>query len=195
MRKLLPSIVFNAVVPFLVYILLRPYMNGDVPALAIAAGVPAVFTIVVFLWRKRVDVIGVVAVAAYVIVLVISLLAGGSSLVLKLNDAVLTGPLGLICLASLVVGKPLHLVLHEFLARRKGTEVSDQARKGSAVITGLVGAMLTVHALVLLFLALSLSTESFLAVSRIVGLSIIGVGGAAILWYRRRLVSLPARRS
>jgi hypothetical protein len=195
MRKLLPSIVFNAVVPFLVYLLLRPHLAGDVPALAIAAGVPAVFTIAVFLWRKRVDVIGVAAVAAYVVVLVISLLAGGSPLVLKLNDAVLTGPFGLICLASLVVGKPLHLVLHEFLARRKGTEVTDLARKGSAVITGLVGAMLTVHALVLLFLALSLPTESFLAVSRIVGLSIIGVGVAAILWYRRRLVSLPARRS
>jgi hypothetical protein len=195
MRKFLPSIAFNAIVPFLAYVLLRPYVDGEVAALAIAAGVPAVFTIVVFLWRKRVDVIGATAIAAYVVVLLISVLAGGNPLILKLNDAVLTGPFGLICLASLVIGKPLHVVLHEYLARRKGTEISDRTRKGSTVITGIVGVMLTLHALVLLFLALSLSTESFLAVSRIVGLSIIAVGVAAIFWYRRRLVSLPAKRS
>ncbi|MEV4318516.1 VC0807 family protein [Actinocrispum sp. NPDC049592] len=194
MRKLVPSIAFNAIVPFVVYLLVRSHVDSEATALAIAAGIPVLFTAAIFIWRKRIDPIGAVAVVAYAIVLALSILSGGSPLLLKLNDAVLTGPFGLICLASLVVGKPLHLVVHEFVARRKGTEVSPFVHKAAPVITGIVGTMLTVHALAMLFMAILLPTETFLALSRVVGIAIIAAGVGALFWYRRR-VSLPATRS
>jgi hypothetical protein len=186
MRRFIPSIALNLLVPLLAYVLLKPHMT-DLVALAISSALPLVFTVVEFLWHKRIDPIGVIAIVGYVVVLTISLLSGGSPLVLKLNETVITGPVGLLFLGSLAVGKPLHLVIHQIIARRKGVEVSERTRRGSVVITGVIGAMLTIHALVTLFLALSLSTGSFLALSRPVGWSIIGVGAAAILWYRRRL--------
>jgi FtsH-binding integral membrane protein len=56
-------------------------------------------------------------------------------------------------------------------------------------MTALLGTMLLLHALVLLALALTESTSTFLSVSRPVGWAITGAGVAALLWYRRRLRS------
>ncbi|TCO58726.1 VC0807 family protein [Actinocrispum wychmicini] len=194
MKKLLPSIVLNAVVPFLIYVLLRPHVDTDLVALAVASSFSAVYTIVMFVWRRRIDPVGAVAVVAYVVVLAISLLSGGNEFVLKVNDTLITGPVGVAFLVSVLAGKPLHLVIHQVVAKRRGLEVKPAVRRGSAVASLLIGATLTVHATVVILMALSLPTGEFLAVQRPVGLSIIGVGVAAIMWHRRR-VSLLARRS
>jgi hypothetical protein len=187
MRRLLPKILLNVAIPILTYFLVRPHVDSDTTALVAGFGFPVAFTLVMFMWQKRLDPIGAVAVAGYGIALLVSLLSGGNPLVLKLHEAILTGPLGVICLLSLVMGKPLHLVLHKYLARRNNTVITGRARRASVVITGLVGAMLVIHALVLLLLALSLPTGTYLVVSRPIGLSILAVGAGAIFWYRRRL--------
>jgi hypothetical protein len=196
MRKHIPSLVFNIVVPFVAYLLIKPYVDTETTALAIATAFPALFTIGTFIWKKRLDPIGAVALAGYIIALAIVLLSNGNPFFLKVNDVFVTGPVGVAFLISVAIGRPLHLVIHEFISRRKGTEVGPRTRRGSATVSLLIGAMLTIHAVVMIFLAVSLSTASFLAISRPVGLSIIGAGVAAILVYRRHLtkVSLPATR-
>jgi hypothetical protein len=186
--QLLLSLALNGGVPLLVYTLLRPHVGGDATALAVGAAIPVTVTLVRFAWRRRVDPIGVVAAAGFGIVLLVSLLSGGNVLVLKLQEAVVTGPLGLVCLVSVAVGRPLHLVVLRLLARRdpKWARATDPDRsRMSGVVTTIVGAMLVVHALVLLVLALTESTATFLAVSRPVGLSIIVAGVAVLMLYRR----------
>ena len=55
---------------------------------------------------------------------------------------------------------------------------------------------MVVHALVLLTLALSLPTQTYLEVSRPVGLSVLAAGLGSLFWYRnhrRREVAVPRR--
>lgn len=51
LRAVLPSVALNGVVPFLVYLLARPYLPGDAVALALAMAVPVVCTVGAFAWR------------------------------------------------------------------------------------------------------------------------------------------------
>jgi hypothetical protein len=193
MKKHLPSIALNVVVPLVLYMVLQPHVSSDFVALALASSFSAVYTLVVFAVRRKWDPVGAVAVVAYVIVLTISLLSGGSEFVLKVNDVFITGPVGVAFLISVLVGRPLHLVIHEFIAKKRGAEVHVRNRRAAVVTSLLIGGMLTIHATVVILLAVSLTTPEFLALSRPVGLSIIAVGVLAILGYRR--VSLRATRS
>jgi hypothetical protein len=190
-RRLLISLALNGAAPLLAYTLLRPHVGGDAAALAIGAAIPVAFTVVTFAWRRRLDPIGALAVLAYGIALLVLVLSGGNTIVLKLHDAVVTGPIGLLCLVSVAIRRPLHLVILRFLGRRDprlAAVARDPARRrASAVFTTLFGATFLIHFAALLALALVLPTSTFLALSRPVGLSIIAAGVASLLWYRNRL--------
>jgi hypothetical protein len=200
LRRLLPSIALNGGVPLLLYALLRPHVSSDVPALAIAGAVPVVLTVAEFGWRRRLDVFGVIAVVGFGVVLLVQLLSGGNALLLKLQDSIVTGPLGLVCLASVAVRRPLHLLVLRLLASRKPeltAVVHDRAwRRTSIVFTALVGGTLVAHALAILILAVTLPTTTFLVLSRPVGWAVLGVGAVSLFWYRNRLrnrrTSMPA---
>lgn len=185
-RRFLPSIVVNAALPFVAYSLLRNQIS-DFAALAAASAVPVVGTAVVFVVRRRLDPIGVVAAIAFLVALVVVVLSGGNEIVLKLQEAVVTGPLGLICLASVAVGRPLHAVAHRLAARRNPRLALNHRHRTSMIVTTVVGATLVVHALALLVLAVTVPTGTYLALARPVGLPIIAVGLGWIAWYRHRL--------
>jgi hypothetical protein len=189
--RLVPSLLLNAALPLVAYALVRSHVDSDVTALAIAMAVPVAVTLGGFAVRRRLDPVGAVAVVAFGITLLVVALSGGNPLVLKLQEAVVTGPLGVIFLGSVAIGRPVHLLVFRVLARR---DPARAARLGGAgrhrtanVVTTLLGTTLVLHALVLLVLALSLPTGAYLAVSRPVGLSIIAAGVAVMLWYRRRI--------
>lgn len=191
LRRLLPSLVLNGGVPLLVYTLLRPQVGSDATALAIGAAIPVTVTVALFCLRRRVDPIGVLAALGFGIALVILALSGGNPLVLKLQDAVVTGPIGLACLVSVAVRRPLHMVAFQLLARHnprwEHVMRDPDRRRTSTVITALIGAMLLLHAVVLLILALTQPTSVFLALSRPIGWSVTIAGVAALLWYRNRM--------
>jgi hypothetical protein len=189
-RTLLPGLALNGVVPLLVYLLLRPYLPGEAAALAVAMAVPAAFTLALFGWRRRVDAIGVIAVAAFGIALIVVLLSGGNAFVLKLQEAVVTGPVGLLFLGSAAVRRPLLLVAARLASRGRPPSnafVEERRRQASTVLTAIMGATLVVHAAVLTVLALVLSTAEVLAVSRLAGLAILGSGLAVLLGYRGKM--------
>ncbi|KAB2388837.1 VC0807 family protein [Actinomadura montaniterrae] len=190
-RTLLPSLALNGVVPLLAYLLLRPHLSGDAGALAIAMAIPVVCTLAVFSWRRRVDAIGVIAAVTFGIALIVVLLSGGNAFVLKMQEAVVTGPVGLLFLGSAAVRRPLLLVAAQLLARRKPQprqpQVDAQRRQASIVLTTIMGATFLVHALVLTLLAVVLSTAQVLAVSRLVGLAILGIGLAVVLGHRGKI--------
>jgi hypothetical protein len=202
-RRIAPSVVISAVVPLVLYTVLRPHVGSDATALLAAAAVPTVFTLTKLALRKRLDPIGVIAVCGYAIAVLVLVATGGNPLVLKLHEAVVTGPLGLVCLGSAAIGKPLHMVVMRLVARRK--PALEQAlhapgsRRSSTVITVLLGVMTVVHALVLLVLALSLPTGTYLAVSRPAGLAVLAVGVGSLVWHRnhrrRELASVSPRRT
>ena len=138
----------------------------------------------------RLDPIGLISAAGFAVAVLVSVLAGGSTVALELREPAVTGIIGLACAVSVAVRRPLHLVVLRSMGRRNPQAAqiaSDPASlRKSAVITVLAGAICLAHAAVVTALALTLPVGTFLAVSHPVGLSIFGAGLATLLWYRRK---------
>jgi len=185
LRRFLPSIAFNAVVPLLVYTLVRPYFTSDVSALVIAGAIPLLITIGGFVARRKVDAVGVISVIGFVVAVALQLLTGGDGFIVKVQGVLITGPVGVIFLLSALIGRPLIGVIFQYVARRNPAW-RVPTRHQSTVTTLILGGMFTLHAVVAVVLALALPTTVFLAVSNIVGWCIIAVGFLAIFLVRRR---------
>jgi hypothetical protein len=187
---LLPSVLANVVEPPLAYALARPHLTSSAEALLVAMALPVVWTLASFAWRRRADPLGLASVTVTVIALAATYLSGGSTLALELQDPAETAALGLACIVSVIARKPLYLMALRLAARRNAKAarmVTDPVvRRTSTVSTAIIGAILLVHATAISVLALTLKTSTFLAVYRLVGLPIIAVGVAVLIWYRRR---------
>jgi hypothetical protein len=183
-------LVINAVAPVLVYLLLRPHVHSDVTALIAGTAIPAAYTVGIFLWRRRLDPVGVIALACFGIGLLLVIATSGNELVFKLREEIWTGPLGLAFLISAAARRPLlPMVLR--LATRRDAEFaqrlrSPEARRITTVSTVVIGAILVVHAVLLIALALTTSTTTFLALSRPISWVVVGGGLAGLVWWIRR---------
>jgi hypothetical protein len=189
------SILGNALLPLLAYALLRPHMGGDTPALAISMALPGLFTLYTYLLRRRLDPLGIVSLVGFCVALLVSFLTDGSSLAFKLQDPLLTGALGLACVGSVAVRRPLQLVVLRSLARHSrraaATMSAPGAQRTSAIVTAMIGAICLAHATAVAVLALTVSTSMFLSLSRPVGIPIFVGGLGVLLWYRRRRAVWP----
>jgi hypothetical protein len=184
-------LIVNAVVPVLVYLLLRPHTRSDLTALIIGAAIPAAYTVGFFLWRRRMDPIGAIALLCFAVGLLLVIATSGNELVFKLRAEIWTGPLGLACLISAAVRRPLLVGAMQIAARRNPVIAErlgrPQAHRILTVSTVVVGAILLVHAVLLVALALTTSTTTFLALSRPISWVVVGGGLAALaLWIRHR---------
>jgi hypothetical protein len=192
---LLLRLVVNVAAPVLTYVLLRPHVHSDVIALVIGAAIPIAYTCVVLAWRRRVDPVGVFAVVCFVLGLLLVIATGGNEFVFKIREDIWTGVVGLACLVSLAVRRPLFLVALRLVARRNPQVAQRIQRPGmdriSTVTTAAVGVILLLHAAVVI--ALTTSTTTYLAISRPVGLAILGGGLALLVWwitrYRARIAA------
>lgn len=190
MPALLIRLMINLAVPVLAYVLLRPHVHSDITALIIGAAVPTAYSAGVLLWRRRLDAIGAFAIVCFVIGLLLVVATGGNELVFKLREDIWTGTLGLACLISVAARRPLFPVALQLAARRNSQiaeRIGDpQARRISTVVTGAIGVILLVHALVIVALALTASTTTFLALKAPLSLAIVGGGVTALVFWIRR---------
>ena len=106
-RRLIFSLGINALLPLLLYALLRPLLASDAAALAIAAAIPALRTLALWFFRRRVDWIGAHAVLGFGLALALTVLLAGDVFLLKVHGPLLIGILGLVLLVSVVIRKPL----------------------------------------------------------------------------------------
>lgn len=185
----------NLAAPVLTYLLLRQHVHSDITALVASAAVPAACTAGVLLWRRHVDAIGAFALGCVAIGLLLVVATGGNELVFKIREDIWTGALGLACLISVAVRKPLLLVVVR-LAGRRHPEIAErltapQARRIPAVATGGIGAILLAHALVIVALALTTTTTVFLAAKPPISFAIVGGGLAALVWWIHRQHAHP----
>ena len=178
----------NLAAPVLTYVVLRPHVHSDIIALVAGAAIPIVYTALILLWRRHLDAMGVIAIVCFVFGL-LALVTGGNELAFKLREDIWTGPVGLACLISVAVRRPLFSVVLRLAARRNpdlaGRIDDPQARRIMTVTTAAIGVILLVHALVMVALALTTSTTTFLAVSRPLSLAIVGGGLAVLVWWIR----------
>lgn len=201
-RPLLVRLVINAAAPVLTYVLLRPHLHSDVTALVIGAAIPITYTCAVPLRRRRLDPLGVFAIACFAFGLLLVLATGGNELVFKIREDIWTGPLGLACLISVAAHRPLFFVALQ-LAARRSWQVAERirrpgARRIAAVTTAVIGVILLLHAVVMVVLALATNTATFLAMSRPITLVIVGGGLTPLLWWihreRAHQIDRPTKR-
>ena len=186
----LASLLINFVVPLLTYYLIRPHVGSSAVALALAGSIPVAYTLVMLAVRRRPDPVGVVSAAGFGIGVLVSWASGGNTLALELQDPALTGLIGIACLVSVAIGRPLYPVILRLLGHG-GARHADMAARAhgrtSMVTTTIVGLALLGHAAAVAALALTEPASTFVALQHPVGLPFYGLGIAALFFYRSRL--------
>jgi hypothetical protein len=167
------------IVPVIAYALVRPLIDSGAFALGIAGAIPVVYSIVLAAVRRRIDPLALVTAIGFSLACVASVVAGGSSLPLKLNEAAITFGIGLVMLVSIVIGRPLPA--GRILRIPSATKAIDSA------LGAMIGGFLVLHALLHFILAVSLSTSSYLVVSRVADWGTIAIGLLALSACVRRL--------
>jgi hypothetical protein len=166
-------------VPVIAYFAVRPTVGSDAAGLAIAGAVPAVYTIVAVLVRRRVELWAAATAVGFALGCLASLLADGSSLPLKLHEAALTFLLGVVLLATALARHPLPI--------GRVLKVPHASRSVDTSLSVMAGGFLTLHALLHLALALTLSTSAYLTAGRVVSWATLAVGALCLYGYLRRL--------
>ena len=195
--KLLVNLAINGLIPYLVYILLRPLLANDVASLAIAAAIPAIRTLAFWLWRRRVDWLGVYFVLGFASALAISIFLSGNILLLKIHGTLLAGLIGLVLLVSAVIKRPLLQPFFKVfgqngpggtsLFERAASSQTSQARIARRIsfTTTIIGLALLANMIVHVVLALTLPTAAYLGISHIATWATLG-SGLALLWGTRQ---------
>ncbi len=185
------GLVLGVVVPVAAYVVLRAATGDTTTALAVTEIIPVAWVLAGGLLRRHVNPVVLVGAAVLGAALLVTVLTGGSALPLKLRRASITGPLGIACLISAAVGRPLLPALLELLVRAGPERWRDRADGVRAAASGDVATVLTVivglgliaDAALQVTLALTVSTTVFLAASRLGRIAIAVVSLGACAWY------------
>jgi hypothetical protein len=166
------------VAPVAVFAIVRPLVGSDALALAIAGAPPLLYALAVAVVGHRLDPVAAVSALSFAVACVVSALADGSSLPLKVHGAAITCGLGTVLLTAAAIGRPIPL--------GRLLNLGDPAPASTGRGTAILGALLVVHALVHVALAVELSTSSYLVVSRIVNWASLALAVVALSAYRAR---------
>jgi hypothetical protein len=173
-KKIGINLVINWLIPIVLVFILRHFLISDSTALAIAGIIPAVRTITLLFWHRRIDWIGIISVFGFIAAFLISNFLGGSALPLKLYHPVVTGIIGLVFLTSAIIRKPLLLYLLRIFKHMDNVEINNAKSLGKiTLITGIIGFVFLFDAAAHIIMALSLSTETYLVMSKVVTIVII----------------------
>jgi len=104
-RTMLPMLLINAVAPFTINIVAQHYMPS-IDALLLASAIPAVYTLGSFIWKKHIDVFGLIVVASLLLSAAFALVFKSPRLLL-LQGSVISGLFGVVMLASLLFSRPV----------------------------------------------------------------------------------------
>jgi len=207
MRGILPSIIINGVLPYLIYQFLKSYTStSDLVALFVSALPAVISTLVGIVRQRRVDLIAAFALIG-IGVSIIAILISGDPRLFLIRESVLTVALGIACLVSLLFPKPLWFYLMRYFvsandpARMEEFNTNWQYagfRSFVRILTLVWGITWTGEFILRIFLVYSLSIPQFLAISPFIFYGItIGVIAFTIYygrWARRRGEQLRKQR-
>ncbi|MCB8882441.1 hypothetical protein ACELLULO517_19490 [Acidisoma cellulosilytica] len=191
--NLILELAVNILAPWAVYSLLAPHC-GDTIALIGSVAPPLVWSIGELIVRRRVDAISAVVVAGILLTVVATGL-GGSAKLLQIRENAVTGLVGVVFLATLLMERPLlyHLAVATFArqgpeaaARLQGFGSSARGRAFFRHLTVLWGVGLILQTVVMVWLVFVWPIGRYLLLSPIIGYGILGLLLAGTFWYRRR---------
>ncbi len=177
-----PSIALNVLLPILTYSVLRDRGVSEAAAL-IASGVwPALETVLSLAVHRRIDEFSIFTLVFLALGAIAALGFNSPRLVLA-KDAAAHGLFGLVLLASLAAPRPLMFYFGrrfatngtpESIARWNGLWQYPGFRASQRLITVVWGVVTTTAALVQIFLAYHLSTDTMVVIGNVLPLAVLG---------------------
>ncbi|WP_118179881.1 VC0807 family protein [Paraburkholderia phosphatilytica] len=189
------ELVFNLLLPWLVYRLAAPYF-GDTGGLIASAAPPIVWSAIELARTRRIDALSVMVVAG--IALSVGAMAlGGSPRMLLMRESLVSGAVGVVFLASLATRRPLIFWLARATVAREAADGAERIERlyrerpalaaAFRTMTAIWGLGLTGETALRAWMAWTWPIERFLVVSPFIG---YGVYGALTLWtflYRKTM--------
>ena len=184
------EIIVNAALPWLVYILAQPGM-GRIHALMASALPPLVWSVIQLVQKRRIDALSILVLAGIGLSLA-AFFGGGSFRMLELREQLVTGVMALVLLGSVVIKRPMFVVVLRSMMKDKSPEETvklqrllDDPRRLTrmTLAIGLLGLAQTAIAIGLVF---TLSVRQFLIVSPILTYAVMGLFVGVSLYARHR---------
>ena len=124
-RDLLPSIMVNGVLVFVIYLFVKHMTSAsDLVALVISAIPAMLYTIIGLIRQRQVDVLGAFALITIAFSILLTFFSGDAKL-FQIRESLLTVLFGLICLVSLLFPKPLWFyIIRYFTAGNKPEQIA-----------------------------------------------------------------------
>jgi hypothetical protein len=168
-KKLIKSLGVNMVVPFVLYMLLSKVFTTETIPLAIASAFPTIRTIVMFIWNRKIDWIGVFVAIGFIIAVIGSLIFGGATLPLKLVHPMIFSIIGIAFIISVLIRRPLLVFIIKFLKRGKDESINSKiSDKKFNIMTGVFGGIFLVGSIIHITLAIILPTSVYLVISHFI---------------------------
>lgn len=184
-----PVVLLNVIAPVVAYRILAGHGMPATDALAIAAAFPAAGALRGLIREGRPDPFAVLALTAIAVGLVAGLLFHAGRILL-VKESITSAVLGLMCLGSLFIGKPLMFGLRRRLyvgadsAAQADYEESWQepgVRAEARRTTAMWGIALLVEAAIRVLLSYVLPTATMVTVSPLIAVAVLGPLGVATL--------------
>ena len=188
------EVLVNVVLPFAIYEFASPHF-GDARALLGSMLPPLGWSLIEFLRSRRVDALSLLVLGGIALSL-LAFVGTGSVRMLQLRENLVTGLIGLIFLASVLVRRPLIYVLAQAIMKRRAddAEETDETleddetlRRSMMVMTSVWGVGLIAQAGISCVLVFKMSIAEYLIVSPFVGYGGLGVLALWTLWFSREL--------
>jgi hypothetical protein len=195
-RGLLPSILVNGVLVFVIYLLVKHFTSAsDIVALVISAIPAMIFTVVGLIRQRQVDVFGAFALITIAFSILLTFMTGDPKL-FQIRESLLTVLFGLICLVSLLFPRPIWFyIIRYFTAGNKPDQIAvfntawqySLFRTYIRNVTIFWGLIYVVEFPIRLVLVYTLPIAQFLAISPIIFYGITIAAIAFTLAYGRRV--------
>lgn len=194
------TLLVNGFAPWLIYVLARPHADS-VTALVLATTPPLLESVWSIWRRRRVDALALLVAGSLALLLIA---VGGGDRLMLVRESLVSGVVGLVFLASLMLRRPLVF----YLAREMGAGGNGEAvelweqrwrvpwfRRGMRLMTGVWGVGLGLEAVVRIAMAQRMSVAHFLAASPFVQYGFMGALGAFTVVSARRMKARRLRHT
>jgi hypothetical protein len=194
--RLAPELAANFLAPWAVYQLLDGHY-GDVTALIASAMPPLLWSLYELAKTRRLDAISVIVVTSILFTVGATGL-GGSARLIQIREALVTGVVGLLFLASLLMKRPMIFYLaRATMARNTESGAQDfesmWEKRGVPrvfrLMTAVWGVGLIFQTAVMCWLAWIWPISRYLLLSPVIGYGIFGLLMAWSLWYRAKKIA------
>jgi hypothetical protein len=202
-KGLLPSILVNGVLVFVIYLLVKHVTSAsDLVALVISAIPAMLYTILSLIRQGQVDILGAFALITIAFSILLTFFSGDAKL-FQIRESLLTILFGLFCLVSLLFPKPLWFyIIRYFTAGNKPEQIATfntawqypRFRTYIRHITIFWGLIYVIEFVIRLVLVYSLPIAQFLLISPFIFYGITIAAIAFTLAYGRRLRKRADRR-